>query len=101
MPSADCAYEAPDECSSDEPQSCCAGAGAPPQAGVYWLPYTLICAIFWLFFDSKNLVLTSYAVGRYRLLAIRIGLDTACNSVVFKTESRMHMHPTIEILNFW
>ena len=45
IPSADCPYEAPDVCSSNEPQSCCAGSGAPPQAGVYWLPSTLICAI--------------------------------------------------------
>lgn len=47
MPSADCPYEAPDECSSEEPQSCCAGSGTPPQlqVGVYWLPYTLTCAI--------------------------------------------------------
>ena len=44
--STDCPYEAPDECTGKEPQSCCAGAsGARPQAGVYWLPYTLVCAI--------------------------------------------------------
>ena len=46
IPSADCPYEAPDECTSREPQSCCAEAsGALPQAGLYLLPYTLVCAI--------------------------------------------------------
>ena len=44
--SADCPYEAPDECTGREPQSCYAGtSSALPQAGVYWLPYTLVCAI--------------------------------------------------------
>ena len=47
MPSANCPYETPDECTGEEPQSCCAGlSGAPPQAGVYWLPYTLVYAFF-------------------------------------------------------
>jgi len=42
MPTADCPYEAPDDCGSEESQTCCAESGAPPQAGICWL---LICAI--------------------------------------------------------
>ena len=44
MPSADCPYEATDECTSGEPQSCCA-SGALSQAGVKWLLYTMLCSI--------------------------------------------------------
>ena len=47
MPSAECPYEATDECTSGEPQSCCASgiSSALSQVQVHWLLYTILCTI--------------------------------------------------------